>query len=93
MYRYRSSGDWRTNVALGGEPVQAFLNDELVELSLKAAKSVGGEVVSIDVFETTDGSYLVNEVNGVPEFKGLMKATGVDIPAKIVEYVIGVVKK
>ncbi|MEM4573530.1 MAG: lysine biosynthesis protein LysX [Candidatus Caldarchaeum sp.] len=93
MYRYRGAGDWRTNVALGGEPVQAFLNDELVEMSLKAAKSMGGEIVSIDLFETTDGSYLVNEVNGVPEFKGLMKATGIDISAKIAEYVVGVMKR
>ncbi|MEM0461513.1 MAG: RimK family alpha-L-glutamate ligase, partial [Candidatus Caldarchaeum sp.] len=88
IYRYRSSNDWRTNVALGGEPVQAFLNDELVEISLRAAKAVKGDVVSIDVFETTDGSYLVNEVNGVPEFKGLMKATGVNVPEKIIDYVI-----
>ncbi|MCS7137392.1 MAG: lysine biosynthesis protein LysX [Candidatus Caldarchaeum sp.] len=93
MYRYRGSGDWRTNVALGGEPVQAFLNDELVEISLKSAKAVSGEIVSIDVFETTDGSYLVNEVNGVPEFKGLMKATGVDIPAKMVDYLVSLVKR
>ncbi|MEM0350006.1 MAG: lysine biosynthesis protein LysX [Candidatus Caldarchaeum sp.] len=93
IYRYRATGDWRTNVALGGEPVQAFLNDELVEISLKAAKAVKGEVVSIDVFETTDGSYLVNEVNGVPEFKGLMKATGVNVPEKIIDYVIALARK
>ncbi|MEM2051514.1 MAG: lysine biosynthesis protein LysX [Candidatus Caldarchaeum sp.] len=89
MYRYRPSNDWRTNIALGGEPVSAYLNDELVDISLKAARAVNGEVISVDIFETTDGSYLVNEVNGVPEFKGLMQATSVDIPAKIIEYVIG----
>ncbi|MEM2238075.1 MAG: lysine biosynthesis protein LysX [Candidatus Caldarchaeum sp.] len=88
MYRYRPINDWRTNIALGGEPVSAYLNDELIEISLKAARAVNGEVISVDVFETTDGSYLVNEVNGVPEFKGLMQATSVDIPAKIVDYVI-----
>ncbi|MDW7978738.1 MAG: lysine biosynthesis protein LysX, partial [Candidatus Caldarchaeum sp.] len=88
MYRYRPSNDWRTNIALGGEPAPAFLNDELIEISLRAAKAVGGEVVSVDVFETVDGSYLVNEVNGVPEFKGLMKATSVDIPEKVVNYVV-----
>jgi glutamate--LysW ligase ArgX len=86
IYRYRPSDDWRTNVALGGQPVSAYLNEELREISLKAARSIGGEILSVDVFETETGSYLVNEVNGVPEFKGLMQATGVDIPGKIVEY-------
>lgn len=86
MYRYRPSDDWRTNVALGGQPVSAYLNEELKEISLKAAEAIGGGVVSVDVFETETGSYLVNEVNGVPEFKGLMQAIGVDIPGKIIEY-------
>ncbi len=88
MYRYRPSNDWRTNIALGGEPVSAYLNDELIEISLNAARAIGGEVVSVDVFETTDGSYLVNEVNGVPEFKGLMQATATDIPSKIIDYIL-----
>ncbi len=87
IYRYRPSKDWRTNIALGGEPVPAYLNDELIEISLNAARAVGGEVVSVDVFETADGSYLVNEVNGVPEFKGLMRATATDIPSKIIDYI------
>ncbi|MEM2871777.1 MAG: lysine biosynthesis protein LysX [Candidatus Caldarchaeum sp.] len=86
MYRYRTSNEWRTNIALGGEPSPAFLNDDLIEISLRAAKAVGGEFVSVDIFETVDGSYLVNEVNGVPEFKGLMRATSTDIPEKVMTY-------
>ncbi|MEM1943232.1 MAG: hypothetical protein QXE52_03995, partial [Candidatus Caldarchaeum sp.] len=62
------------------------LNDDLIEISLRAAKAVGGEFVSVDIFETVDGSYLVNEVNGVPEFKGLMRATSTDIPEKVMTY-------
>jgi len=29
----------------------------------------------------------VNEINGVPEFKGFMEATGVDVPMILAEYV------
>ncbi|MEM4416775.1 MAG: RimK family alpha-L-glutamate ligase, partial [Nitrososphaerota archaeon] len=93
IYRYRGDGDWRTNVARGGVPVTAFLNDELREISLKTAKAVGGDLVSVDIFETVDGSYLVNEVNGVPEFKGLMQATGVDVPEKIADYILEQLKR
>ncbi|MEM4417933.1 MAG: hypothetical protein QXD32_07740 [Nitrososphaerota archaeon] len=45
------------------------------------------------MFETSDGSYLVNEINGVPEFKGLMQATGIDVAAKVIEYVAEVMRR
>ncbi|MEM1944861.1 MAG: lysine biosynthesis protein LysX [Nitrososphaerota archaeon] len=93
VFRYRGDGDWRTNVARGGTPVTAFLNEELKEISIKTAKAIGGDVVSVDIFETSDGSYLVNEINGVPEFKGLMQATGIDVAAKVIEYVAEVMRR
>jgi len=93
VFRYRSDGDWRTNVATGGLPVMAYLNEELNELSRKAAEAVNGDVVSVDIFEMVDGSYLVNEVNGVPEFKGFMEATGVDVPAKIARFIVGAARR
>jgi len=93
MFRYRTDGDWRTNVAMGGVPVMAYLNDELREISFKTAEAVSGEIVSVDVFETRDGSYLINEVNGVPEFRGFIQATGVDVAAKIAQYLVSVAKR
>jgi len=73
-------GEWRSNVALGAAVEPHSPDGELEELMLRAAEAVKGFFVSIDVFETRQG-YLVNEVNGVPEFKGFMKATGRN-PAK-----------
>jgi len=49
-------------------------------------------VVSIDIFEGKEG-YLVNEVNGVPEFKGFMKATGINVGDEIAKYVYERVKR
>ncbi|HID05040.1 MAG TPA: RimK family alpha-L-glutamate ligase, partial [Aigarchaeota archaeon] len=88
MFRYRRDGDWRTNVARGGVPVMAYLNEELKEISLKAAEAIGGEILSVDVFEMGDGTYLVNEINGCPEFKGFIQATGVDVASKIINYLL-----
>ena len=56
---------------------------------MKAAKAVGGGVVAIDIFETDEG-YSVNEVNYTMEFKNSIQTTGVNIPGKIVDYVINV---
>jgi [lysine-biosynthesis-protein LysW]--L-2-aminoadipate ligase len=85
---YRSSKHWITNTALGGTATGCPVNDELAEASLRAAKAVGGGIVAVDLFEAPDG-FLVNEVNYTMEFKNSIDTTGVNIPAKIVDYVVG----
>ena len=54
---------------------------------MAAAKAVGGGILAIDVFETEDG-LMVNEVNYTMEFKNSIKPTGVNIPGKIIDYVV-----
>jgi glutathione synthase/RimK-type ligase-like ATP-grasp enzyme len=39
-----------------------------------------------------DGPYLI-EVNASPGFKGLMRATDVDVPGKIIEYAVEKARK
>jgi [lysine-biosynthesis-protein LysW]--L-2-aminoadipate ligase len=84
---YRSSEHWITNTSLGGTATGCPINDELAEMSLRAAKAVGGGVVAVDLFETPRG-LLVNEVNYTMEFKNSIDTTGVNIPAKIADYVV-----
>jgi hypothetical protein len=56
------------------------------EISLRAAKTVDGGVVAIDLFETPDG-LMVNEINYTMEFRNSIGTTGVGIPAKVGDYV------
>ena len=86
---YRSSSHWITNTARGGTTSNCPVTDELNEISVKGAKAVGGGVVALDLFETPDG-YSVNEVNYTMEFRNSIDVTGVDIPAKIIDYVLRV---
>jgi [lysine-biosynthesis-protein LysW]--L-2-aminoadipate ligase len=65
---------------------------EVNEISVRAAKAVGGGVVAIDLFETPDG-LMVNEVNYTMEFRNSIDTTGVNIPEKVVEYLIEVAKR
>ena len=89
---YRHADHWITNTARGGNTTNCPLNEDLSEISVKAAKSVGGGVVAIDVFETESG-YSVNEVNYTMEFRNSIDVTGINIPAKVVDYVLEVGKK
>jgi len=86
---YRYSPHWITNTARGGKTDNCPITDELHDLSVRAAKAVGGGVVAIDVFETP-GGLSVNEVNYTMEFRNSITVTGVNIPAKVVDYVLEV---
>ncbi|NYT03875.1 MAG: lysine biosynthesis protein LysX [Candidatus Methanofastidiosa archaeon] len=89
---YRSSPHWITNTARGGVASNCPVTDEISEICLKAAKAVGGGVVAIDLLEDK-GKLLVNEVNYTMEFKNSIAPTGVNIPGKVVDYVIEVAKR
>lgn len=88
---YRHSEHWITNTARGGKTSNCPITDDLHEISVKAAQAVGGGVVAIDVFESEDG-YSVNEVNYTMEFRNSIDVTGVNIPAKVVDYIVEVGK-
>ncbi|MEW5976562.1 MAG: lysine biosynthesis protein LysX [Acidobacteriota bacterium] len=84
---YRYSSHWITNTARGGKAENCPVTDELNQVSVAAARAVGGGVVAIDLFETKDGLQ-VNEVNYTMEFRNSIDTTGVNIPARIVDFVI-----
>ncbi len=86
---YRDSPHWITNTARGASASNCPVSNELHSLSQAAAQAVGGGVVAIDLFES-DRGLLVNEVNYTMEFRNSIDTTGVDIPARIVDYVMTV---
>lgn len=89
---YRTSEHWITNTAQGGVASNCVVAEAVREMSLRAARAVGGGVVAIDLFESGDG-LLVNEVNYTMEFKNSVETTGINIPQKIVDYVIRVAEE
>jgi len=91
MYRY-SFQEIKTNIARGGKAEPCKITDELRELSLKAAETVGGGILGVDMMETESG-ILVHEINHTVEFRGLVSATGVNIPKNIVGYLLRKAKK
>jgi [lysine-biosynthesis-protein LysW]--L-2-aminoadipate ligase len=84
---YRDSSHWITNTARGGTATNCPVTPEIDHLSRGAAAAVGGGVLAVDLLESDDGM-LVNEVNYTMEFRNSIDTTGVDIPAKIIDYVI-----
>jgi [lysine-biosynthesis-protein LysW]--L-2-aminoadipate ligase len=86
---YRSSPHWITNTARGSTVANCPVTTELEAISRQAARAVGGGILALDIFETDDG-YQVNEVNATMEFKNSVAPTGVNIPGRMVEFVLAV---
>ena len=84
---YRTSPHWITNTARGGRAMNCPVDEPLARVALAGARAVGGGVVALDIFETDDG-LVVNEINYTMEFKNSVAPTGVNIPARIVDYVL-----
>ncbi|MCO8265343.1 RimK family alpha-L-glutamate ligase [Haloferax sp. AB510] len=77
MYRYAPDGDWRTNVALGGDVLNATdeMPEEARETALYTAEVMEMDYVGVDLVEGEDG-WFVLEANPTAGFKGLYQATG-----------------
>ena len=85
--RRAADGDWRSNVARGATAVPFDAPLEWQEMAVRAAAAIGAEYAGVDLLPGPDGQVHVLEVNGIPGWEGLQRATGVDVAGAIVEHV------
>lgn len=85
--RRRNPLDWRTNLSRGASAEAFEPDDRLVEMARRAANAVGAPLAGVDILPGRDGRLYVLEVNAVPGWKGLAKATGIDVAAMVLEFV------
>jgi [lysine-biosynthesis-protein LysW]---L-2-aminoadipate ligase len=93
IYRYSSQSEWRTNVARGGKVELAPITKEMEDLALKAAKTVGGGILGVDMMEDKSHGLVVHEVNNTVEFRGAASVSKADIPSEMIDYAIKIARK
>ncbi len=91
MYR-KSSGGFKTNIALGADPELCEITKEIEDLCTKTSKAVGGGILGIDLMEDKKKGLVVHEVNNTVEFKGLVKVSKKNIPKEMIDYAISNIK-
>lgn len=89
---YRTSQHWVTNTARGAVASNCPVTPELDRLCVRAAQTVGGGILAIDVLEDPERGLLVNEINATMEFRNSIAPTGVDIPNALLDYVFNHVR-
>jgi len=92
MYR-KSSGGFKTNIALGADPELCEITKEIEDMAIKASNAMGGGILGIDMMEDDERGLLVHEVNNTVEFKGLAKVAQRNIPKEMIEFALNYVRK
>lgn len=92
IYRYAPEGSWKTNVAQGARVERAELNREIKELALEATKKLELLYAGVDIGEF-EGSYVIYEVNSMPNWLGFMEGTGINPAEHLAELVIALLRK
>ena len=80
---------WRANLARGARPRAIGLEDDRAALCVRAAAALGCDYAGVDLLRGADGRDQVLEVNGIPGWRGVDDATGVDVAAALVGHLEG----
>ena len=86
MRRQGPPGEFRSNLHRGGSAEKARLSPEERATAVRAAKTVGLNVCGVDLLRSKHGP-VVMEVNSSPGLEGIEGATGVDVAARIMEWI------
>jgi [lysine-biosynthesis-protein LysW]--L-2-aminoadipate ligase len=87
----RRSPHWITNTGRGGSASVLEITPEIRDLCARAARAVArnaGALLAIDLLEAPDRGLLVSEINHTMEFRHSIAPTGVDIPRRMIEWVV-----
>jgi RimK family alpha-L-glutamate ligase len=82
----RVATGWRANLARGARARSIELDERRARLCVRAAAALGADYAGVDVLGAADGRDYVLEVNGIPGWRGVEEATGVDVAAALVEH-------
>lgn len=84
----RQGTSWKCNICNGAKGKSLTLNKTLEDMSIKAVKVLGADYGGVDFLPLESGGYLLIEVNTIPGWKGLQKATGFDAAAYLASYIL-----
>ncbi|WP_428306728.1 30S ribosomal protein S6--L-glutamate ligase [Lacipirellula sp.] len=86
MKRQAGPGEFRSNLHRGGTAEKVKITPEERSTAVRAARTMGLNISGVDVLRSNHGA-VVMEVNSSPGLEGIEKSTGVDVAAKIIEFI------
>jgi RimK family alpha-L-glutamate ligase len=90
--RRAAEDDWRSNVARGAAALPFDPPATWQDLAVRAAAAIDADYAGVDLLADREGRVFVLEVNGIPGWEGLQRATGVDVAGAIVDHAVARVR-
>ncbi len=84
----RRGTTWKANMSYGAKAERLNIDKTLEDMSIRAVKALGAEYAGVDILPLNGGGYSLIEVNTIPGWKGLKKATGFDAAEALVDYIL-----
>lgn len=87
MKRTAKSGEFRSNVHLGGDVEAVDLTMEEKRMAIKSTKLMGLDYSGVDIMRGADGPIVV-EINANPGFAGINEVSDADVTELVVKYAL-----
>lgn len=84
--RRRNPLDWRTNISRGAMAEPHSPTPDEVDMAIAAAEAVGAPLAGVDLLRGREGGLYAIEVNAVPGWQALSRATGIDVAHEILRW-------
>jgi RimK family alpha-L-glutamate ligase len=87
MLRTAIGKNFKANYSAGGS-VQSFdLNPAIEWLAIESTRLIGLDIAGVDILFDEKNNYRICEINSYPGFEGFEKATKINVPEEIFNYI------
>ena len=87
MLRTAKGKNFKANYSAGGLVESYDLNPSIEWLAIESSRLIGLDIAGVDILFDKDNSYRICEINSYPGFEGFEKATGLNVPEEIFNYI------
>jgi RimK family alpha-L-glutamate ligase len=87
MLRTSKGENFKANYSAGGKVKALDLNPAIEWLAIESSRLIGLDIAGVDILFDRENNYRICEINSYPGFEGFEKATGLDVPEEIFNYI------
>jgi RimK family alpha-L-glutamate ligase len=87
ILRTGRGNNFKANYSAGGQVDNYDLNPAIEWLAVESARLIGLDIAGIDILFDKNNNYRVCEINSYPGFEGFEKATKINVPKEIYNYI------
>lgn len=94
MQRTAILGNYKANIAIGGNASHYPLTPHIKKIASQAAKILNLDIAGVDLlFSSKENEYIICEVNSSPGFKGLEQANDTNIAKMIIQHILNMLQQ